>query len=104
MPYLTHTNDVVGVYVTASARVHLYKFLDRLQENAIYCDTDFVIYIQPSGEPWPIATWDKLGDMYFELKPSDLIIEFASSGPKIMHTGCPPMKGRKLYAKEGVSL
>ena len=67
--------------------MHLYGFLDRLQENAIYCDTDSVIFIQPSVEPWPIATGDKLGDMQSELKTSEFIVEFASVGPKYMHTG-----------------
>ena len=42
---LRHTNEVVGAYVTAGARIHLYRHLDRLQEKAIYCDTDSVIYI-----------------------------------------------------------
>jgi len=76
VPNLPHTNEVIGVYVTAGARIHLYNFLDWLQENAIYCDTDSVIFIQP------IATGDKLRDMQSELKPSELIIEFASGGPK----------------------
>ena len=40
MPNLHHTNEVIGAYVTASARMHLYGYLDRLQENAISCDTD----------------------------------------------------------------
>jgi len=55
VPNLRHTNVVIGAYVTADARIHLYSFLDRLQENAIYCDPYSVIFIQPSAEPWPIA-------------------------------------------------
>ena len=47
---LPHTNVVIGAYVTAGARIHLYGFLNRLQENAIYCDTDSVIFIRPSAE------------------------------------------------------
>jgi len=82
VPNLTHTNEVIGANVTAGARIHLYGFLDRLQEKAIYCDTDSVIFIQPSAEPWPIATGDKLGDMRSELQPSEFIAEFSSSGPK----------------------
>jgi hypothetical protein len=68
VPYLSHTIEVIGAYVTAGAIIHLYSFLDRLQENAIYCDTDSVIFIHPSGESWTIATGDKLGDMESELK------------------------------------
>ena len=82
VPYLPHTNEVIGAYVTAGARILLYSFLDRLQENAIYCDTDSFIFIQPSGEPWPIATGDKLGDMQTELIPSEFIVQLVSGGPK----------------------
>ena len=85
VPNLTHNNEVIGAYVTAGATIHLYSFLDRLQENAFYCDTDSVIFIQPSGEPWPIATREKLGDMQSELKPTEFIIEFASGGQKYVY-------------------
>ena len=60
VPNLPHTNVVIGAYVTAGGRIYLYIFLDRLQENTIYCDTDCVIFIQPSVEPWSIAIADKL--------------------------------------------
>ena len=68
LPKLRHTNEVIGAYGTAGARIHLYVFLVRLREIAIYCDTDSVIFIQPSAEPWLIATGDKLGDMQSVLK------------------------------------
>jgi len=69
MCLITHTNEVIGAYITAVASIHLYSILDRLQEDAIHCDTDSVIFIQPNCEHWPIATGDKLGDMQSELKP-----------------------------------
>ena len=87
MPNLTHTNEVIGAYVTAGARIHLYNFLDRLQENAINFNTDSVIFIQPSAESLPIATGVKLGIMQSELKPSEHIIEFTSGWQKFIHTG-----------------
>jgi len=31
VPSLRHTNEVIGAYVTAGARIHLYGFLDKLQ-------------------------------------------------------------------------
>ena len=101
--YLTHTNEVIGVYVTAIARFHLHIVLDRLQENAIYWDTDSVIFIQPSGESWPIATGDKLGDMQSELKTSEFIIEFSSGGPKFYGYFLITNKGEKTVLKSGVS-
>ena len=78
MPNLRHTNKVIGAYVTAGARIHLYRYLDRLRENTIYCVTDSVIYIQPRDEPALIETSDKLGDMTSELRPSEFIFEFVS--------------------------
>jgi hypothetical protein len=40
VPSLRHTNDAIGAYVTAGARLHLYSYLDRLKDKAIYTDTD----------------------------------------------------------------
>ena len=34
VPNLCHTNEVLGAYVTAGARMHLYRYLDRLGERA----------------------------------------------------------------------
>ena len=31
IPSLRHMNEVIGAYVTAGARLHLYSYLDRLQ-------------------------------------------------------------------------
>ena len=36
VPSLRHTNEVIGAYVTAGARIYLYGFLDKQQEKAIY--------------------------------------------------------------------
>ena len=51
MPNLRHANEVNGASITAGARNHLYRYLDRLRENAIYCDTDSVIYISLGVNP-----------------------------------------------------
>ena len=45
-----HTNDVIGSYVTAGARLHLYSYLDKLQERALYTDTNSVVFIQPRDD------------------------------------------------------
>jgi hypothetical protein len=101
VPNLPHTNAIIRAYVTAGARIHLYSFLDRLQENAIYCHTDSVIFIQPSGEPWPIATGDKLGDMQSELKPSEFIVEFVSGGQKNYAYRLITSEGEKTVCSQG---
>jgi hypothetical protein len=33
IPSLRHTNEEIGAFVTAGARLHLYSILDRLQEK-----------------------------------------------------------------------
>jgi hypothetical protein len=71
LPSLRHANDVIGAYVTAGARIHMYRHLDRLQEKAIYCDTDSVRFIQPRDEPQQVETGE-FGRHYFRIKtPQD---------------------------------
>jgi hypothetical protein len=40
IPNLKHTNEAIWCYVTRGARIHLYKYLDKLQDRVFYCDTD----------------------------------------------------------------
>ena len=82
MASLRHTNEVIGAFVTAEARIHLYSYLDRLQDKAIYCDTDSVLYIQQVGEPALVKTGDNLGEMTSELQPNEIISEVVCAGPK----------------------
>jgi hypothetical protein len=39
VPNLRHMNEVVGAYVTAGARLHLYSYVDKLQQCAISFQT-----------------------------------------------------------------
>ena len=83
VPSLRHTNEVIGAYATAGASIPLYSFLDKLQEKAIYTDTDSVIFIQPGQEkPTLIETGDNLGKMQSELKKDEIIVEVVCAGPK----------------------
>ena len=82
MPNLRYTNEVISPYVTAGARIHLYRYLDRLGERAIYCDTFSVIYIHPKDEPNLIETGDTMGDMTSELRTTEYVSEFVSGMPK----------------------
>ena len=77
---LLYTIEVIGAYITAGARIHLYRYLDMLRKNAKYCDTDSVIYIQQRNVPALIETGAKLGDMTSELRPSEFIFQFVSGG------------------------
>ena len=82
IPSLRNKNEDIGAYVTAGARLYLYSFLDRLQERAIYSDTDSVLYVQPREGPALVETRDNLGAMTLEFKPSEFIEEFIRGGPK----------------------
>jgi hypothetical protein len=73
---------VIASYVTSSARLHLYGYLDKLKERALYCYTDSVVYIQSRDGPTLVETGDFLGAMTSELKPNEIISEFVSGGPK----------------------
>jgi hypothetical protein len=86
VPNIRHINEVIGVFVTAGARIHLYKYLDRLKQKTLYCGTDSVIFIQTDDQPALFETGDCLGAMTSDLKPGLHIEEFVSGGPKIMHT------------------
>jgi len=81
VPNLRHTNEFNCSYVTAGARIHLYRYLDRFGDKAIYCDIDSLIYIQPRDEPYLIQTGDKLGDMTSDLRPTGYVFEFVCGEP-----------------------
>jgi len=83
---LRYTNEVIGAYATAGARLHLYSYLDRLQERSLYFDTDSTVFFQARDEPALVETGDKLGAITSELKPSQFIEEYGSGGPKTMQT------------------
>jgi hypothetical protein len=59
---ISNTNEVLGAYVTAGASLRLYNFLERVQEKALYCDTDAIIFVQKESEPALIECSNRLGD------------------------------------------
>jgi len=86
IPSLRHTNEVIGAYVTAAARLHPYWYMDRLGDRALYCDTDSVLFVQPIDEPALVETGYNLGAMTSELRPFEFIEEYVSGGQKTMST------------------
>jgi len=75
-------DEVIGAYETAGARLHMYSYLDRLQERVIYCDANSVVIVQTRGEPVFVETGDNLGAINSELRPSEFIEEIVSGRPK----------------------
>lgn len=75
------TNVAVAAFVTAQARLHLYKELEKLDRRVLYCDTDSIIYISKPGEYEP-KLGNYLGQFTNELDQDTYIEEFVSAGPK----------------------
>ena len=74
------TNIFIAAFTTCHARLKLYSYLDMLQKQVLYYDTDSVIYRCLPEQP-RIPTGDFLGDMTDELE-GDSIVEFVSGGAK----------------------
>jgi hypothetical protein len=53
--------------------MHLYAYMDKFGERALYCDTDSVIFVQKTYETPLIECGDALGDMTSELKANEYI-------------------------------
>ncbi|XP_059487267.1 uncharacterized protein LOC132203479 [Neocloeon triangulifer] len=84
-----NTNYVIAAFVLANARIMLYRLLNILGEDCVYCDTDSVIYRIRNGVD-PLKSGELLGELTDELagyRPRGsphmpYISEFGSSGPK----------------------
>ena len=74
------TNILIACFTTCWARLKLYSYLHRLQDQVLYYDTDSVIYAWKEGQP-QIEIGDYLGDMTDELD-GDTIKEFVAGGAK----------------------
>ncbi|KAL3976503.1 olfactory receptor [Sarotherodon galilaeus] len=73
-------NVFIAAFTTAYARLKLYEYLEKLQRNVLYTDTDSLIYVVKEGEK-PLQLGNFLGDLTDELH-GDTIQEFVSAGPK----------------------
>ena len=82
IPESNLTNIFLACFVTAQARLRLYKLLMNIgPDNVLYYDTDSVIYIQNPGA-WTPECGAFLGDLTNELPPGRYIVEFVCCGPK----------------------
>ncbi|TKS65331.1 hypothetical protein D9C73_028582 [Collichthys lucidus] len=73
-------NVFIAAFTTAYARLKLYSYLEQVQENVLYMDTDSLIYVVKDGAT-PLKLGNYLGDLTDELD-GDSIQEFAAAGPK----------------------
>lgn len=74
-------NIAVAAFVTAHARLRLWKQLNKLEERVYYHDTDSIIYKYEPGR-YNIPEGEYLGDWTSETGP-DLIHEFVGLAPKV---------------------
>lgn len=68
----SYVNVILAAYTSCLARIHLYKYLDLLQERCLYHDTDSVIFTCKENEECP-----KLGDYLGEL--TDELADFGEN-------------------------
>ena len=73
-------NLFITAFTTCYARLKLYSYLELLQKQVLYFDTDSVIYSWTPGQP-RVPLGDYLGEMTDELE-GDTILKFVSGGPK----------------------
>lgn len=73
-------NVFIATFTTVYAHLKLYGYLEQLQENVLYTDTDSLIYVVKNGQI-PLKLGNYLADLMDELG-SDIIQEFAAAGPK----------------------
>lgn len=78
IPSSNKTNIFIAAFTTCWARLKLYSYLELLQDQVLYYDTDSVIYRHKPGQP-KVPIGDYLGDMTDELE-GDVITEFVSGG------------------------
>ena len=74
-------NVIVGSYVTAYARLELYKVLEKLQKRVLYFDTDSCMYIHDPKLWNPPIINSRLGKWTDE-EPDCKITHFRGLGPK----------------------
>ena len=78
-------NIFIAAFTTCWARLKLYSYLEQLQQQVLYFDTDSVIFSWKPGQP-DIPLGDFLGEMTNELDDGDYIIDFTSQDQRIMDT------------------
>ncbi|MDI9312371.1 MAG: DNA polymerase, partial [Limnohabitans sp.] len=86
---LGNTSIAISSFVTAYARLELYKIMEKInnigEDRLLYFDTDSVIFVKKHGDQ-VIETGDYLGDLTDEIKdnygPTAFCRKFVSCGPK----------------------
>ncbi len=97
----------IAAYTTVNARRRIYKQLNHLQEQVLYCDTDSVMFIynpnDPSKNKLPIDCGDMLGQWKSEFPSGVHMIDFfAGCGPK--NYAFKTSDGKSVVKIKGISM
>ena len=95
------TNVIIAAFTTAHARLKLYSYLEKLQTQVLYFDTDSVIFKHTDSMYCPLFG-DYLGDLTSELGHGEFITTFCSTGPKSY--AYTTNKGNKVCKVKGITL
>ena len=96
------TNIFIALTTTAWARIRLYKELDKVNRQVLYCDTDSIIYEESPDYEKNLILGNFLGELTSELDGDDYIEEFVSGGPK--NYGFITKNGKTAVKIKGFSL
>jgi hypothetical protein len=96
---LMTTNLGLAGFVTANARLRLYKELYKLSERVIYCDTDSIIYEYDKSK-YNVEEGDCLGQ--WELEENGNLKEVYALAPKTY--GYTSLDGEQKYKCKGITL
>jgi len=96
---LMTTNLALAGFVTANARLRLYKELYKLDKRVIYCDTDSIIYEYDKSK-YNVEEGDCLGQ--WELEENGNLKEVYALAPKTY--GYTSLDGEQKYKCKGITL
>lgn len=96
---LMTTNLGLAGFVTANARLRLYKELYKLDNRVIYCDTDSIIYEYDKNK-YNVTEGDCLGE--WELEENGNLTEVYALAPKTY--GYKSLDGEEKYKCKGITL
>jgi hypothetical protein len=96
---LMTTNLGLAGFVTANARLRLYKELYKLSDRVIYCDTDSIIYEYDKSK-YNVVEGDCLGE--WELEDNGDLKEVYALAPKTY--GYTSINGKQSYKCKGITL
>ncbi len=98
----SHTNVVIAAFTTTLARLKLYELMKILAQQALYMDTDSMIFISKVNDD-PLRSY--LGEMTDEITAEHgagaYITEYVSSGPK--NYGYQVSNGATIFKVKGIT-